>query len=139
MRRDGKHCETSDHHYDDYDETNKIDEQIKKAARLLPPSWWLRFPREDITPDISPLEKVGKLLIQLHHYYLIINLHQPYLIQLLIQGHGSKASGWVACSEPHIQQASSCFCRARGSCTIHCSSRTPPVAILPAGRRENVF
>lgn len=105
MRHDKDHHDTFDHCYDDYDETNKIDKQLKKAAKLLPPSWWLRFSGDNEAHEFSLLEKVGKLLIQLHHYYLIIHLHQPYLIQLLTQRHGSEASGWHAVNHTYSKLA----------------------------------
>lgn len=62
----------------DDDEIKKIDDELKKAANLLPPSWWLvHSPTNTIN---NQLEKTGKLLLQLHQKYLIVLNHQPYLL-----------------------------------------------------------
>ncbi|KAJ5987249.1 hypothetical protein N7451_011614 [Penicillium sp. IBT 35674x] len=64
--------------YEHYAETKKIDNYLKRAARILPNSWWLA-PIFDTVFD-GKLERTAKLLMQMHQYYLLVLLHQPYTI-----------------------------------------------------------
>ncbi|KAJ5553354.1 hypothetical protein N7494_002732 [Penicillium frequentans] len=64
--------------YEHYAETKKIDDYLKRAARILPNSWWLA-PSFDTVFD-GALERTAKLLMQMHQYYLLVLLHQPYTI-----------------------------------------------------------
>ncbi|KAJ5806572.1 uncharacterized protein N7503_004174 [Penicillium pulvis] len=65
-------------HYEHYAETKNIDDYLKRAARILPNSWWLA-PSLDTVFD-GELERTAKLLTQMHQYYLLVLLHQPYTI-----------------------------------------------------------
>ncbi|KAJ5627948.1 hypothetical protein N7490_010176 [Penicillium lividum] len=60
-------------------ETRHIDDYLKKATRILPPSWWLA-PSLDNVFDGEALERTAKLLVQMHQYYLTVLLHQPYIV-----------------------------------------------------------
>ncbi|KAJ5658506.1 uncharacterized protein N7484_002155 [Penicillium longicatenatum] len=64
--------------YEHYAETKRIDGHLKKATRILPNSWWLA-PSLDTVLD-GKLERTAKLLVQMHQYYLLVHLHQPYTI-----------------------------------------------------------
>ncbi|KAJ5975788.1 hypothetical protein N7481_009495 [Penicillium waksmanii] len=75
--------------YNHYSETKDIDEQLKKSAKLLPPTWWLTSSQTNTNSKNNSVEKTAKLLVQLHQHYLIILLHQPYLIRLLTCTHDS--------------------------------------------------
>ncbi|KAH8681967.1 hypothetical protein BX600DRAFT_429867 [Xylariales sp. PMI_506] len=63
-----------------YKETLEIDYDFKKAARELPVDWW-SLPILD--GSLSNEEMMGNtaiLLAQMHNYYLLVTLHQPYLL-----------------------------------------------------------
>jgi hypothetical protein len=75
--------------YSHYSETKDIDEQLKKSAKVLPPTWWLTYSRTKTNSENNSVERTAKLLVQLHQHYLIILLHQPYLIRLLTCTHAS--------------------------------------------------
>ncbi|CAI7643491.1 unnamed protein product [Penicillium pancosmium] len=75
--------------YNHYSETKNIDEQLKKSAKVLPPTWWLTYSRTNTNSENNSVERTAKLLVQLHQHYLIILLHQPYLIRLLTCTHDS--------------------------------------------------
>lgn len=64
--------------YDDYKETQDIDYNLKRAARLLPARWWMLPNLGDVAPDADTMEKLNA---QMHHHHLLVVLHQPYLIQ----------------------------------------------------------
>lgn len=65
-------------------ETRDIDQQLKRATRLLPSSWWLAPSLRNGTMESEVPERTGRLLAQMHQYYLLILLHQPYLLQNLV-------------------------------------------------------
>ncbi|KAJ5578241.1 uncharacterized protein N7459_007205 [Penicillium hispanicum] len=69
--------------YDDHQETQSIDSQLKKATRLLPTRWWYVPSLDGGASDSEAFENTPKYLLQFHQYYLLVLLHQPYLIQLL--------------------------------------------------------
>lgn len=64
-------------------ETRGIDQELKKATRLLPSSWWLAPPLDNATIESEVQERTGRLLVQMHQHYLLVLLHQPYLIKRL--------------------------------------------------------
>jgi len=74
----GAGFENESFRYEHYAETKKIDDYLKRAARILPNSWWLA-PSFDTVFD-GELERIAKLLMQMHQYYLLVLLHQPYTI-----------------------------------------------------------
>jgi hypothetical protein len=70
----------------DYQEMIRIDQQLKKATRLMPTVWWLVPSLENTASDLEVAQKTAKLLVQMHQYYLVVLLHQPYIIQQLVGG-----------------------------------------------------
>ena len=67
-------------HHEVYQETRNIDRYLKESTRLLPPTWWL-MPSLDAVSDAEAMERTVRLLAQMHQYYLLVLLHQPYLIR----------------------------------------------------------
>lgn len=65
-------------------ETRDIDQILKRATRLLPSSWWLAPSLRKGTMESEVPERTGRLLAQMHQYYLLVLLHQPYLLQKLV-------------------------------------------------------
>jgi hypothetical protein len=63
-----------------YGETKALDLQLKMGARTMPTAWWMspKFADQDLDREI--MEKTAKLLIQTHQHYLLVMLHQPYII-----------------------------------------------------------
>lgn len=61
-------------------EAKSLDLQLKKAARTMPTSWWNPpvLTVEDLDREV--IDKTSKLLVQTHQYYLLVVLHQPYII-----------------------------------------------------------
>ena len=64
--------------YDDYKVTQDIDHELKQAARFLPTNWWLCPGSMNVERG---MEKTENLITQMHHNFLLIILHQPYLIR----------------------------------------------------------
>jgi hypothetical protein len=67
----------------DHKETKRLDYDLKKAARALPSTWWISPIVEDAESDGRAMEKTAKLLLQMHHYYLLVLIHQPYLLEVV--------------------------------------------------------
>ncbi|CAG7916635.1 unnamed protein product [Penicillium olsonii] len=63
-----------------YRETRSLDLQLKKAARNMPTAWWKAptFAAEELDREV--MDKTAKLLVQTHQYYLLVVLHQPYIL-----------------------------------------------------------
>lgn len=75
-------------HHEVYQETKSIDRYLKESTRLLPPTWWV-MPSLDAVSDAEAMERTVRLLAQMHQYYLLVLLHQPYLIQSQEPGFGT--------------------------------------------------
>ncbi|KAI0863769.1 hypothetical protein F4860DRAFT_467788 [Xylaria cubensis] len=62
-----------------------IDLALQKAVHSIPPEWWL-IPRASYTMQskgvdtVSNLEDVGRILVQINHYNLLITLHLPAVL-----------------------------------------------------------
>ncbi|OBT98686.1 hypothetical protein VE01_03314 [Pseudogymnoascus verrucosus] len=67
----------------EYDETLKIDYSLKQVARSLPSDWW-SFSSLHGLAAADVLEKTSTLSAQLTHHYLIVVLHQPYIVKSLV-------------------------------------------------------
>ncbi|KAJ5832111.1 hypothetical protein N7474_000422 [Penicillium riverlandense] len=65
----------------DYKETQDIDDQLKKATRLLPTSWWAIPNLDNTATAAETAQSSAKLLAQMHQHYLVLALHQPYIAQ----------------------------------------------------------
>ena len=66
-----------------HEETKSLDHDLKKAARALPTTWWISPTIEDTRSDSSATERTAKLLLQAHQYYLLVLVHQPYLLRVM--------------------------------------------------------
>lgn len=70
--------DASAHHFA---EMQELDEGLQKAARILPPKWWLC---PVMTSDDDPLtffDSMGQLFNQLFHYNLLNQLHLPFMLR----------------------------------------------------------
>ncbi|UKZ47956.1 hypothetical protein TrVGV298_002192 [Trichoderma virens] len=66
--------------YDHYNETKDIDYELKRAAQSLPADWWA-FPRlKDAHTNAELKDMTAKVVLQLHHYNLVLLLHLPYVL-----------------------------------------------------------
>lgn len=81
---------------EDYQETKMLDQQLKKATRLMPTAWWLVPSLEKTSSDSEVAEKTAKLLVQMHQYYLLVLLHQPYFIKQLDEDHYDHSFGQIS-------------------------------------------
>lgn len=69
--------------YDHYNETKDIDHALKQAARCLSADWWA-FPRlKDAQTNAELKDMTSKVVLQLHHYNLVLLLHLPYIVPRL--------------------------------------------------------
>lgn len=62
-------------------QTYDIDRELKKVAKILPVNWWVLPAVPSAVTDLEMMDTSRRLLVQLHHHYLLILLHQPYLTQ----------------------------------------------------------
>lgn len=62
----------------EYEETLDIDYSLKMAANCFPSTWWT-FRTFDGLAEDEIMEMMARLSVQMHHYCLILTLHQPYL------------------------------------------------------------
>ncbi|KAH8817416.1 hypothetical protein F5884DRAFT_819111 [Xylogone sp. PMI_703] len=67
--------------YDHYKETYDIDHGLKQAARRLPVTWWVVPSMQNVVTDTEAMETFSSVLSQMHHYYVLVLLHQPYLLK----------------------------------------------------------
>ncbi|KAI0467597.1 hypothetical protein F4859DRAFT_525265 [Xylaria cf. heliscus] len=63
----------------------RIDLALQRAVHNIPPEWWL-IPRASYTMQgkgvdtVSNLEDVGRILVQINHYNLLVTLHLPSVL-----------------------------------------------------------
>jgi hypothetical protein len=64
-----------------YEQTKGIDCDLKRSANILPVDSWVmpNFTSSASDKDISKITEI--LQVQMHHYYLLLLLHQPYLLR----------------------------------------------------------
>ncbi|QKX63741.1 uncharacterized protein TRUGW13939_10912 [Talaromyces rugulosus] len=72
---------TSHENYDDYVETQSIDYELKHLAKSMPPKWWVEPTLNSSTPDTDIMHNSAVLHAQTQHFYLLVLLHQPYLLK----------------------------------------------------------
>ncbi|KAH8881219.1 hypothetical protein GQ53DRAFT_812796 [Thozetella sp. PMI_491] len=63
---------------DRYEETRIIDYDMKRTARAVPATWWAS-PSADAA-DADGTKLLSQVLTHVHHNYLLILLHLPYLV-----------------------------------------------------------
>ncbi|VUC28989.1 unnamed protein product [Clonostachys rosea] len=63
-------------------ETLAIDKIMKKVMNDLPSGWWSASIKKPLStlPEENAMEETMKLISQLNHYWLLIQLHQPLII-----------------------------------------------------------
>lgn len=83
QKRHGCQHESQENPVDEYQETQDIDLQLKKASRIPPVRWWASPPLGDGMLDINSPEQFTRVLTQIHQFYLVVSLHQPYLLEHL--------------------------------------------------------
>ncbi|PWY80772.1 hypothetical protein BO94DRAFT_602052 [Aspergillus sclerotioniger CBS 115572] len=66
--------------YDHYGVTRSIDDELKKTARSVPVECWESPTLDSTLSDTDKMERVSMLITQMHQYYLLILLHQPYIL-----------------------------------------------------------
>ncbi|KAK4861145.1 hypothetical protein LT330_004061 [Penicillium expansum] len=66
-----------------YQETQDIDIQLKRASRIPPVGWWALPLLGNGILDLNSPEQFVRILTQMHQFYLVISLHQPYLLEYL--------------------------------------------------------
>lgn len=75
---------TQNNVYSYYKETQDIDHELKQATRILPARWWICPTLSYVATNAEVMEKTDRLLTQMHQYYLLVLIHQPYLIRSLL-------------------------------------------------------
>jgi Fungal Zn(2)-Cys(6) binuclear cluster domain len=75
---------------ENYNKTQNIDSDLKQAATILPMDSWVVPNLRSSAGDKDVMEKTSMLTVQMHHYYLLLLLHQPYLLRLL---HSKRTTG----------------------------------------------
>jgi hypothetical protein len=64
-----------------YEQTRGIDCVLKQSANILPVDPWVIPNLSSSATDKDVSRRTGILQVQMHHYYLILLLHQPYLLR----------------------------------------------------------
>ncbi|KAF1982795.1 hypothetical protein K402DRAFT_304529, partial [Aulographum hederae CBS 113979] len=67
--------------YDDTKATEEIDHKMKIAMQVLPLVWWRNFTVHDTVSDTESLEQSARVALQMHHYFILVVLHQPYIVE----------------------------------------------------------
>lgn len=75
--------ESQENPVDEYQETQHIDIQLKRASRIPPARWWASPSLSDGMLDVNSPEQFTRVLTQIHQFYLVVSLHQPYLLEHL--------------------------------------------------------
>ncbi|KAF2672198.1 hypothetical protein BT63DRAFT_422706 [Microthyrium microscopicum] len=65
---------------EEYQETQSIDAELKKVARLVPSSWWNYKDLDNSLSEVEMAERTAIILAQMHHHFLVVILHQTYLL-----------------------------------------------------------
>ncbi|OOF90547.1 hypothetical protein ASPCADRAFT_135113 [Aspergillus carbonarius ITEM 5010] len=68
------------HAYDHYGVTQSIDHELKRAARSVPVDCWESPTLDSTLSDTDKMDRVSMLITQMHQHYLIILVHQPYIL-----------------------------------------------------------
>lgn len=66
---------------EDCSETREIDNELKTAARRLTLGWWTSDDMNNCAADVDGIGRTGKLVAQIHHYFLLAALHLPLLMR----------------------------------------------------------
>ncbi|RDH22340.1 hypothetical protein M747DRAFT_303984 [Aspergillus niger ATCC 13496] len=66
--------------YDHYGVTRGINDELRKSARSVPIDCWKVPTLNNTLLDTDKMDRISMLVTQMHQYYLVILLHQPYLL-----------------------------------------------------------
>lgn len=77
----GRQHELQENPVNEYQETQDIDIQLKKASRIPPVRWWVSPLLGNAMLDVNSPEQFTRVLTQIHQFYLVVSLHQPYLLE----------------------------------------------------------
>jgi hypothetical protein len=79
-RREGN----EDNDYDEYEETQDLDYTIKQATKSFPAAWWTSSVLRNGASDAEIMNGTACLLGQLHHYFYLAVIHQPYVVHSIL-------------------------------------------------------
>ncbi|EGX95654.1 C6 zinc finger domain protein [Cordyceps militaris CM01] len=65
---------------EDYDLTQRIDADLQKAANNMPSRWWLEPTWKPALTSTQRFWESRRLLNQIYHFYLLHQLHLPYMV-----------------------------------------------------------
>ncbi|KAF5006513.1 hypothetical protein FDECE_7115 [Fusarium decemcellulare] len=65
----------------DQDQLRDIDRELQRAAQLMPARWWLAPNLSGITNEKQRFWDTMRLMSQLFHHFLILQLHLPYMLR----------------------------------------------------------
>ncbi|ROV99591.1 hypothetical protein VPNG_07765 [Cytospora leucostoma] len=69
------------HQLPDYAATQRLDLELEAAAKALPPSWWDGPRLDSFASQEVQCEAIAPIVLQIHHYTLLILLHVPYMLR----------------------------------------------------------
>ncbi|KAF2868787.1 hypothetical protein BDV95DRAFT_499682 [Massariosphaeria phaeospora] len=75
----GRILQRNDGDMQDLAKTQEIDKLLQSASACMPPQWWL-IPDLSSSSSGNAFDEVDRLMHQLPHYFLLIQLHLPYLL-----------------------------------------------------------
>ncbi|CRG82715.1 hypothetical protein PISL3812_00059 [Talaromyces islandicus] len=81
MQRYNAILTVSRNNYNDYTETQLIDYELKQLAKSVPPRWWVAPTLNSSTLDTDIMHNSAILHAQTQQFYLLVLLHQPYLLR----------------------------------------------------------
>ncbi|KAK7746258.1 hypothetical protein SLS53_002217 [Cytospora paraplurivora] len=69
------------HQLPDYAVTQRLDLELEAAAKDLPPDWWDEPRLDSFASQEVPCEATARIVLQIHHYTLLILLHIQYMLR----------------------------------------------------------
>jgi hypothetical protein len=76
---------------DNLKETEEIDNELKQASREMPTEWWSLSALKNSDTEAERVAVMARFNAQMHHYWLVLSAHQPYLLRKLQSISGSHA------------------------------------------------
>jgi hypothetical protein len=68
----------------EYSETMEIDYALREAMRRLPSGWWSVVSSLNAMTEDQAMAETAKLTTQMNHFWLIMNLYQPFVVDSLL-------------------------------------------------------
>lgn len=113
QKRQGHQHESQESPINEYQETQDIDLQLKKAGRIPPVRWWAPPSLGDGMLDMNSPEQFTRALTQIHQFYLVVSLHQPYLLEHLRLGSTAHHQTVAHSSPNHMYSKMAVLCASR--------------------------